>query len=268
MTDHEKDLERIRNFSMMDDDFFTACLNEENECTELILHIILNRTDLKVIKSQAQYFIKNLKGRSVRLDVYAKDTQGKRYNIEMQQASSGASARRARYYSSVLDANISTAGENYDDLPDSYVIFITERDVLKGNRPVYDIRRTVLASGEPFDDGSHIVYVNGSMQDDTPLGKLMFDLHCTDPNQMHYPALATKSRYFKEDEEGVRKMCKAMEEMRIEVENRTRAEESARIAQNMLEQSIPLDVIAKCTGFPLHELEKMAKSKKTASIPS
>lgn len=54
------------------------------------------------------------------------------------------------------------------------------------------------------------------MQDETPLGKLMFDLHCTDPNQMHYPALATKSRYFKEDQEGVRKMCKAMEEMRNE----------------------------------------------------
>ena len=260
VTEHEKDLERIANFSMMDDDFFTACLSEEIECTQLILRIILGKADLQVVQSHAQYFIKNLQGRSVRLDVLAKDMFGRYFNIEMQQANSGASPRRARYNSSVLDANITNPGEYYDQLPDSYVIFITEHDVLKGNRPVYDIQRTVSGSGAPFNDGSHIVYVNASVQDDTDLGKLMFDLHCKDPNQMHYSVLASRSRYFKEDEEGVKKMCKALEKMRDEVRDE--------IAYNMIDQNIAPDVIAKCTGISLFEVEKLIESKKKATIPS
>ena len=268
MTEHERDLERIANFSMMDDDFFTACLDENIECTELVLSIILKRNDLRVTKTKAQYFIKNLQGRSVRLDVFAKDAQGKEYNIEMQQSGSGAVPQRARYNSSVLDANISEPGENYDQLPDTYVIFITATDVLHGNRSIYHIERHIEEKGVRFDDGSHILYVNGSMQDETPLGKLMFDLHCKDPNQMHYPALATRSRYFKEDEEGVRKMCKAMEEMRAEVDTKARAEESARIVFNMLDKKLTPEVIADLTGISLTIVQELERKRNSTDLPN
>jgi hypothetical protein len=268
VTEHERDLERIANFSMMDDDFFTACLDENIECTELVLSIILKRNDLRVTKTKAQYFIKNLQGRSVRLDVFAKDAQGKEYNIEMQQSGSGAVPQRARYNSSVLDANISEPGENYDQLPDTYVIFITATDVLHGNRSIYHIERHIEEKGVRFDDGSHILYVNGSMQDETPLGKLMFDLHCKDPNQMHYPALATRSRYFKEDEEGVRKMCKAMEEMRAEVDTKARAEESARIVFNMLDKKLTPEVIADLTGISLTIVQELERKRNSTDLPN
>ena len=268
VTEHEKDLERIANFSMMDDDFFTACLAEEIECTQLILRIILGKADLQVVQSHAQYFIKNLQGRSVRLDVLAKDMFGRYFNIEMQQANSGASPRRARYNSSVLDANITNPGEYYDQLPDSYVIFITEHDVLKGNRPVYDIQRTVSGSGAPFNDGSHIVYVNASVQDDTDLGKLMFDLHCKDPNQMHYSVLASRCRYFKEDEEGVRKMCKVLEDMRAEAAAKATLETSSKIAMSMLNDHMPVEVIAKYTGLSTVVIEKLASQNPGTVLPN
>ena len=265
MTEHEKDLERIANFSMMDDDFFTACLDKDTECTGLVLNIILGRSDLTVVEAKAQYFIKNLQGRSVRLDVFARDSQGKEYNIEMQQANSGAVPRRARYNSSLMDANISEPGEYYDQLLDTYVIFITANDVLHGNKPIYHIERHIEEQGVRFDDGSHILYVNATMQDETPLGKLMFDLHCTDPNQMHYPALSTKSRYFKEDQEGVRKMCKAMEEMREEAAKKGRAEgitigeaqATEKVARSMLEKHFSLDVIAELTGLQIAEIQRL-----------
>ena len=70
---------------------------------------------------------------------------------------------------------------------------------------------------EQFDDGEHIVYVNGQNDDlDTELGKLMHDFREPDPDKMIFPVLAEKSRYFKESEEGVAIMCKAMEDMRNE----------------------------------------------------
>ena len=70
----------------------------------------------------------------------------------------------------------------------------------------------------PFDDGGHIIYVNGEDQNaSTELGRLMHDFYCTDPGKMHYKVLADLVRYFKEDERGVKQLCKAMEDMREEI---------------------------------------------------
>ena len=91
------------------------------------------------------------------------------YNIEIQRDDKGASVKRARYNSSLIDANITEPGEQYEKLNETYVIFITEHDVLKGGRPIYRIERTVQETGESFGDGTHILYVNAQMKDDTAL---------------------------------------------------------------------------------------------------
>ena len=67
-----------------------------------------------------------------------------------------------------------------------------------------------------FNDGSHIIYVNGKYRGDDEIGKLMHDFSCTNPDDMNYEALAKKARYFKQDEKGVATMCKIMEDMRNE----------------------------------------------------
>lgn len=200
----------------MDDDFMTRCFEDCPECTELVLHIILNKPDLKVHESKSQYSIKNLTGRSVRLDVYATDSEGRRYNIEIQRSEKGASVRRARYNSSLIDADSTLPGDDYDALPESYVIFITDNDVLKGNRPLYRFSRMEEESGLLLGDGSHIIYVNGAWQDESPLGLLMRDFHCTIPDRMHYGVLSQRTRYYKEDEKGVGTMCKAFEAVMAE----------------------------------------------------
>lgn len=191
----------------------TKCFENNIECTELVLHIVLDKPDLKVQKVRTQYTIKNLQGRSVRLDIYATDNAGKKYNIEVQRTDKGAGAKRARYNSSIIDANLILAGEELEDLPETYVIFITENDVIGGNKPIYHIERCDVESGKKFGDGSHILYVNAKYQDDTPLGKLMHDFSCTNPSDMNYEVLAKRARYFKEDKEGVITMCQAMEDL-------------------------------------------------------
>jgi len=75
-------------------------------------------------------------------------------------------------------------------------------------------RYNVHDTNESFDDGSHILYVNGAYRDETPIGKLMHDFSCTDPADMYYGLLADRVRFFKESKEGVAIMCKAMEDMR------------------------------------------------------
>lgn len=205
----------LRGFRLLDDDFMSKVF-EDTACAQLLLNIILERDDLTVREVHGQYTIKNLQGRSVRLDILAIDQYGKHYNIEIQRRDEGADAHRARYNSSLLDANLTEPGDCYTALGETYVIFITERDVLKAGLPIYHIDRIVQETGAAFGDGSHIIYVNAQHKNDTPLGKLMHDFSCTSAEEMNYPVLAERVRYFKEDVKGATAMCREVEKLVME----------------------------------------------------
>ena len=100
----------VENFRLMDDNFMSKCLENAPECIELILQIILDKKDLKVVKSQTEYPIKSLQGRGVRFDVFARDSKGREYDIEIQRANDGAEPKRARYNSALMDANTLWSG--------------------------------------------------------------------------------------------------------------------------------------------------------------
>ena len=106
----------IENFRLMDDDFMSKCLEDAPECIELILQIILGKKDLKVVRAQTEYPIKSLQGRGVRFDVFARDSKGREYDIEIQRANDGAEPQRARYNSALMDANALKSGEDVDKL--------------------------------------------------------------------------------------------------------------------------------------------------------
>ena len=109
--------------------------------------------------------------------------------------------------------------------------------------------------GQPFNDGEHIIYVNGEDKNSaTELGKLMHDFFCTDPNDMHFKQLANKVRYFKEDEKGVAAMCKVMEDMREE----TKIES----AVNLLKLGkLTIEEIAEAIGLSVEKVAELAKLK-------
>ena len=210
---HEEMLQRIRGFRLLDDDFMTKCFEENIEATELVLRIVLDKPDVKVEKIQTQYSMKNIKGRSLRLDIYATDSKGRKFNIEIQRADRGAGAKRARYNSSLIDSNILPAGFEVENLAETFVIFITENDVIGRNKPIYHIDRYIKEAEEYFNDGSHIIYVNAAYKADTELGKLMHDFSVTEPDDMNFKVLANAANYYKKDKEGIQAMCKAMEDM-------------------------------------------------------
>lgn len=210
---HEEMLQRIRGFRLLDDDFMTKCFEENIEATELVLRIVLDKPDIKVEKIQTQYSMKNIKGRSLRLDIYATDSKGRKFNIEIQRADRGAGAKRARYNSSLIDSNILPAGFEVENLAETFVIFITENDVIGRNKPIYHIDRYIKEAEEYFNDGSHIIYVNATYKADTELGKLMHDFSVTEPDDMNFKVLANAANYYKKDKEGIQAMCKAMEDM-------------------------------------------------------
>lgn len=232
-----EDLQRIQSLRLLDDDFMNKVF-EDKACAEFLLQIILERTDLTVQKVHSQHNLKNLQGRSVRLDILATDEAGRVYNIEVQRSDKGAGAKRARYNSSLIDANITEPGDNYENLNETYVIFITEHDVLKAGRPIYHIDRMIQETNALFGDGSHILYVNAQIKDNSALGQLMHDFACTKAEEMHYPILAKRVRYFKEEQEGVATMSRIFEEIKREAAQeaarKTAREKSIQVARRML----------------------------------
>ena len=200
---HRKYQSKIQKFCLMDDAFMSKVF-EDKKCTELVLRIILDRDDLVVDHVNCQLDIKNLQGRSIRTDILAHDSKNVIYNIEVQNDDAGADPKRARYNSSLLDANITEAGDKYSQLKETYIIFITKNDVLGKGK---------------FKDEAHIIYVNSSIQDETKLGKLMQDFWCKRGEDMNYDVLAERVSFFKEKKEGVNEMCEILDEVKEEGKN-------------------------------------------------
>ena len=252
---HEEDLQRIRMFRLLDDDFMTKCFEGDPACAELVLRIVLDKPDLHVVEVRTQVFIGNLSKRSVRLDVLAVDSSGRKYNIEIQRDDKGAGRRRARFNSSMMDAKWTEKGTDFEDIPDTFTIFITENDVLGEGWPVYQIERCILGSDRLFNDGAHILYVNGAYRDNTPIGKLMHDFSCTDVADMHYKTLADRVRFFKESKEGTAIMCKMIEDMRNASYQEGEMKRAIESAKRMLANGkLTAEEIAECVGLSLDKV--------------
>ena len=275
---------RIQSFRLMDDIFMQVCFSDNRECVELVLRIILKHPDLRVQSVQTQKTLKNLHGRSLCLDIAATDSEQTEYDIEIQRADQGAQARRARYHSSLMDASHSDVGRHCERLPESYVIFITEHDVLKGGEALYVFERR-QAKGRCLGDGTHIVYVNGERRgQESELSKLMHDFFCTRPEEMYFELLARTVGYYKQDERGLRDMNGVMEAIREEGRREGRKEgrekgrkegrkegrkigldegrmaEKSRTASRMLALGkLTLEDIAEYTGLELDAVRALAE---------
>lgn len=115
---------------------------------------------------QREYKNPMIGGRSITIDIFAVDGDGKVYDVEVQRASAGADVHRARFHSSMIDTKMLKAKQDFKEIHDSYVIFITASDVMGAGLPLYHINRVIEETGVCFNDGSHIIYVNGSYKND------------------------------------------------------------------------------------------------------
>lgn len=241
---HQEDLQRLRGFRPIDDTFMRGLFKDNIPLAELVLRIIVGKPDLTLTKCETQADLKRVTGaRSICLDAYATDSTGRKYDIEIQRSDHGADPHRARYHSSAMDVDNLDKDQDYRELPDTYVIFITEKDYYRAGKPVYVIQNMNLTLDRPFNDGAHIQYVNGEYRGESDIGKLMHDFNCTNADDMNFALMAERTRYLKENPKGVSNMCKAMEDLR----NESRKEMAIEMAQSLYEQGVSIEQIAKAS---------------------
>ncbi|MBQ1871772.1 MAG: Rpn family recombination-promoting nuclease/putative transposase [Lachnospiraceae bacterium] len=256
----DKIREIIVSNNLMTDWYMSIFFKDDIECTQFVIRTILDKSDLIVESVSTQVQLANVGNREVRLDVYAIDSTGKRFNIEIQKRDEGADFKRAVYHLSMINTHSLEKGQDFKELPETYVIFITENDVRGGNKPIYKYEFLDIETGESIDCGQHIIYVNGANKDtSTALGRLIHDFFCTEAKDMYNEELANKTKFLKESEEGAKRMGGSIAELLEMGRAEGREEGIIENAKAMLKDNLPIEKIAQYTNLSIEKIEELKK---------
>ena len=248
--------EDIKQYRLMDNFFMKIFFSKSIEAVQLILQVILDRSDIEVTSVKVESDLCNLAGKSVVLDIHAKDSSEREFDVEIQRSSSGASPQRAGYHLSQMHSHMLDKNEDYSTLKDAYVIFITETDTIGEGAPISVFETQNVINHRKFDDKRHIIYVNGKARcHDTELGRLMEDFFCEDPNQINYPEIRARFKYLKETKEGEKELMDYEEKYTKAGEDKKQLE----IAINLINLgTVSLEDIATATGLDIDKVRELA----------
>ncbi|MBR2086122.1 MAG: Rpn family recombination-promoting nuclease/putative transposase [Oscillospiraceae bacterium] len=206
----EQKRELVKQFNLMHDDFFAVVMRDK-EPLEVVLRILLQKPDLVVQDVRVQYVMRNLGSHSVILDVFAEDSTGKLYNVEVQVENRDDHQKRVRYYQANMDTAFLNKGRHYSELPDLYLIFIASFDLFGDGLVCYEVERTLKHNRKVIDNGVHELYFNTKADDSSEIAKLLHYFEHTDDSNDEYGALSDAVKRYKNTREGVSHVCDAVE---------------------------------------------------------
>ena len=259
-TKRKNNFEVLSQLRLFDDTFMSIAFNDQIKETKFLIDTITGM-NVTVIEAKTQDFIPNLLKHEARLDIFARDSDGRVYHFEIQRARDGATEKRARFTAAVVDTKLLERGEGYTCLPDRYTIFITETDFFGKGLPLYHVGNKIEElDNEPFDDGGHIIYVNGAYRDtNNPIGALMHDFSCVNPSDMINEVLRDRVRELKEETGGRKTMCDIVDKL---CEERANERTTENIRGLVADGSFPLEKIANALKVPLSEVQRIAEEMK------
>ena len=171
----QKSLEaQWKNASLSNNFIFCRVMSENLDLCKDFLEMLLNIQIERLELSQAEKTIDvDFLSKGVRFDVYVKDGTGRCFDIEMQTTDRKNLPKRARYYQGILDISNLNQGFDYEELHESYIIFLCLDDVFKKGLPIYTFRNVCEEDGKtPLNDGTIKVFCNARKYDKMPTERL------------------------------------------------------------------------------------------------
>lgn len=123
----------------IDNELMRVLFNDNIPLAQEMLEIILQRNDFSIKSVTIEKVIPSLATHSIRLDILAIDKDNNYFNIEVQNTDEKDLLERSRYYTGMIDTKKFEKGENYKNLTDTYIIFITSFDPFGDNSPIDEI---------------------------------------------------------------------------------------------------------------------------------
>lgn len=261
------EIREVRQTTLMDDLLFRCFFKDRPDLVQKVLRILVGRNDLVLEKSETQYDLpRSDGGRRLILDLYGRDLKGNIYNLEIQQEKFKTIPKRLRYHASMLNVNHLNAGDDFLQLANVYTIVIMESDPYQRGLGRYEIEQKINGTDLIFNDGNHIILINGQYRKDNPLGRLLHDFHCAQASEMYDPDLAKRMKELKESQEGVTNMLSMSQRIRMEgVQEgmqKGRQEERQKLhkefVENLLQRTdFSMEEIARLASCPLKTVKKI-----------
>ncbi len=232
----EQKREKVKDLRPIDDVFFEVLASKPAVCQEM-LRTILEDPALIVEDVIPQSSERNIYGRSVRLDALCTLGDGTRVNIEVQRSDNDNHLKRVRFNAASITVKESYTGENFEDLANVIIVYISEFDFLGGGKTIYHVDKVLRETGKVIDDGLQEIFVNTVNDDGSDIADLMSCFTRKQVNNPKFPVFSASVDELKQSEGGVTVMCKVMEHYeniaREEGIAKGRAEERRLIAKEM-----------------------------------
>ena len=253
-------VKKFEDLILQDDFMFCKVMQNEGLCKTLI-EMILSDTIGKIAYISIQHNIKTYEqAKSVRLDVLVQTENGKFYDVEMQVSNECNIPKRMRFYQAAIDISFLDKGNFYNDLNESFIIFICLFDVLGKNRSVYTFENICLEDKNiSLQDGTKKVIINADAFKDTEDKELKGFLEYIKTGKV-------KSEFTRRIEEMIQTV-KQNEQARQEYRLMSTFEMDARYkgfseglkqtAKLMKLKNFDIALIKEITGRPEEEIEKL-----------
>ena len=233
-------------------DLFSRVVFQDKRACQKLIDIILGK-GFCVEEVSTQKELTNLLYHSVVLDILARTIEGKRIHIEFQISDKEDHIRRVRYCTGSIDTHTLEKGAAYDELPEIYHIFITEKDFIGAGQPVYEVHR---CAGEEhdiiLDNGVHEIYVNLESPPATEnelAGLLRYIKETTKENERDYFSEIVKSVNSCREQGKDRDVMKYYNSEEFYQEG---IEEGKReVITNMLKEKMDEEIISRVTKRPI-----------------
>lgn len=196
-------------------DLLSSVVFEDTTAIQDVLRILTGNCDLKILRVEPQRSFRNLYGRSSILDIWAEDSRGNQYNMEIQIAENEDHLKRSRFIQSRIDSRSLGSGMGYDELPDLYLIFVTEKDFLNVRTGITRIVRIIKGTDRQIENGVHKIYANleypAEDEEVTRLLQFIGDTNNPEISRDGFQNLSERVEYLKNETGGARGMCELME---------------------------------------------------------
>ena len=253
-------VKRFEDLTLQDDFMFCKVMQNPDLCKGLI-EMILSATIGKIAYISVQHNINTYEqAKSVRFDVLVQTENGKFYDVEMQVSNEKNIPKRIRFYQAAIDISFLDKGNFYNNLNDSFIIFICTFDAIGKNRPVYTFENICLEDkNTPLQDGTKKVIINAEAFKDTENKELKEFLEYLKTGK-------TKSEFTRRIEEmiqTVKQNEQARQEYRLmstfEMDARYKGiyENKRETAKLMKLKNFDIALIKEITGLPESEIEKL-----------
>ena len=253
-------IKKFEDLTLQDDFMFCKVMQNEELC-KILIEMILSDTIGKITYISVQHSINSYEqAKSVRFDILVQAENGKFYDVEMQVSNERNIPKRMRFYQAAIDISFLDKGNSYNNLNDSFIIFICTFDTIGKSKPIYTFENLCIEDkNTPLQDGTRKVIINAEAFNNTKdkeLKGFLEYIKTGKPNNEFTREIETMIQTIKQNEQA-RQEYRLMSTFEMDITDKAEYRVKRETAKNMKMEKLDISLIKKITGLPESEIEKL-----------